>query len=237
MGKTAFVAGSANGIGARTVRLLKEQGYVVGGFDLSEHQPGACDAVYQGDVLEVGSIQAAAASFVADHGPIDTFICCVGIVGKTALVDGSYELMVKILDVNIRGSMLACREVVPFIAHGGSVVLFSSCLSKSPKPGMTAYSASKGAMDAFTRALAIEVAPRIRVNAVAPGLVNTGIWRTAGMSAQDFDDLLARRGSEYPLGRVGEPDDIANAIGFLISPQAAWITGVVLPVDGGEHLK
>lgn len=236
MSKTAFVTGSAAGIGAAVVKLLKDRGYAVGGFDLADQAGSPCDETYSGDVLEIGAVQEAAASFSRKYGGIDSFICAVGIVAKAPLATGPYEQMVRVLDINIKGSMLSCREVLPFMSKGSSIVLFSSCISKSPKPGMTAYGASKGAMDAFARALAIEVAPDIRVNAVAPGLVNTGIWRTAGMSGEAFDDLMARRGAEYPLGRVGVPEDIAAAIGFLISPEASWITGVVLPIDGGEHL-
>jgi len=99
------------------------------------------------------------------------------------------------------------------------------------------YAATKGAVEAMTRAMAIELGPdEVRVNCIAPALVRSDIWLTAGMSDAAYADLLARRGAAYPLGRTGEPEDIAALAAFLLSPKAKWLTGMCLPADGGSSL-
>jgi NAD(P)-dependent dehydrogenase (short-subunit alcohol dehydrogenase family) len=108
---------------------------------------------------------------------------------------------------------------------------------RRPIAGTAVYAATKAGVEGFSRALAFEVGEDgVRVNVVSPALVRSNIWVTAGMPQDAYDRLLAQRGVEYPLGRAGEPADVAEIVRFLISPQASWITGTVIPVDGGSAL-
>ena len=143
----------------------------------------------------------------------------------------------KMMDVNIHGTFNVCRETIPNIRKGGNIVLFSSISSERPAIGMTAYCASKGAIDGLTRALAVELAPDIRVNAVLPGLTDTAIWTKAGLSDSDWARMKDQLRNSNLLQRIGEPTDLANAVAFLASEQASWVTGVLLAVNGGAHLK
>ena len=129
-------------------------------------------------------------------------------------------------------------SVLPLLKrNGGSIVNFSSTIVRSPIAGTSVYAATKAGVEGFSRALAFEVGPDgVRVNVVAPSMVRTNIWIAAGMSAETYERTLAKGGAEYPLGRAGEPEDVAGIVRFLVAPEASWITGTVLPVDGGRTL-
>ncbi|HVL34074.1 MAG TPA: SDR family oxidoreductase, partial [Burkholderiales bacterium] len=139
---------------------------------------------------------------------------------------------------NLEGTLLATRAFVPLLkAARGAVVNLSSGLARRPIAGVAAYAAAKAGVEGFTRAAAFELGPHgVRVNCIAPSLVRSDIWTSAGMSAERYEAMLEKRAAEYPLGRVGEPEDIAELVAFLVSPQAQWITGAVIPADGGSTL-
>lgn len=249
--RTAFITGSSSGIGAAVVRRLASDGYVVGGFDLRPGEAGACARVFQGDVVDPAAVTAAVDAFVAEHGPLHCVVPCAGIVlrglmgdipGKVTglgapILPMTPEDADRVLDINVKGTMNVCRAAIPHMAKGGSIVLFSSTSSPRPTMGLSVYAASKGAIDALTRALAVELAPDVRVNAVLPGLVETPIWMSAGVSAADWERMKELVTNASLLRRNGQPSDIADAVAFLASDQAAWMTGVLMPVNGGTHLK
>jgi 3-oxoacyl-[acyl-carrier protein] reductase len=122
-------------------------------------------------------------------------------------------------------------------AARGCVVNFSTAIVRRPLSGTAVYAAAKAGIEGFTRAMALELGPAgVRVNCVAPSLVRSEIWLSAGMPPARYEQMLAERAAEYPLGRVGEPQDIANLVSFIVSERADWITGAVFPIDGGSSI-
>lgn len=251
MSKTAFVTGTSSGIGAEIGRRLISDGYFVAGMDLNEGASGSNSSLFKGDVTDPAAVKAAIAEVVGARGQIDAVVPCAGIAMRGLLIDQpgrvtslgnpipmlTYEQTRKIIDVNVHGSFNVCREAVPHIRKGGSIVLFSSILSTRPTVGLWAYCASKGAIDSLALALAVELAPDIRVNAVQPGLADTAVWTNAGLSEADWVRMKDMLKGATLLQRIGEPKDLADAVAWLVSDQAAWVTGVLLPVNGGGHLK
>jgi 3-oxoacyl-[acyl-carrier protein] reductase len=177
---------------------------------------------------------------VQAYGGLDVLVNCAGIaVQRSPFVEASVEDIERLVQTNVLGTMFVTQAFLPLvIERKGSVVNFSSTLAQRPRAGSIAYSATKGAVEAFTRALAIEAAEHgVRVNCIAPALVRSEIYLAAGMSQADYDKLLAARAKEFPLRRVGEPQDVTGMLSYLVSDSAGWITGLCLPVDGGAMLR
>jgi len=243
-GKVALVTGGSRGIGQATARLMLESG--AEGVTITSRKPdnleGSVSALMAagvpGDRLQAIAARAddpadaerAIAQTIERFGACDILVNNAGTnpaPGPLATVDlGAVD---KTWSVNQRGPLIWCQKVVRqwMADHGGSIVNVSSVGGLRPAPILGAYNISKAALAFFTQQLASELAPSIRVNAVAPGVVRT---RLAGSL---WEGREAEAGKAHPLGRIGEPDDIARAIVFLASDAASWITGVVLPVDGG----
>ena len=243
-GKVAVVTGGSRGIGQATAALMLASG--AEGVVITSRKPDNLEQARKERV--VGG--AAPARFEA--GPprppdpedarrpsgatIDRFGSCDILVNNAGtnpapgpLVTVDLGALDKTWAVNQRGPLLWCQQAVTqwMADHGGAIVNVSSVGGLRPAPILGAYNISKAALAHFTHQLAMELAPVVRVNAVAPGVVKT---RLAG-SLWEGREEEASKG--HPLGRLGEPDDIARAIVFLASDAASWITGVVLPVDGG----
>ena len=140
------------------------------------------------------------------------------------------------MDVNLTGAMRACRAALPHLsAQGGSIVLVSSGAGLSPLRHRTAYCASKAGLNMLAKTLAMELAPDgIRVNALCPGAVETGLFRSGFNGIADQDAALAEVKARYALKRVAEPEEIARAILFLLSEDASYVTGIAMAVDGGR---
>lgn len=237
-GRVALVTGAGSGIGRATAGRLALEGADVVVTDLDEGAAGEVAASLPGrarrlalglDVTDTGAVDGAVEAAGAAFGGVDVLVNVAG--GDVA--HPAFELTddatwTSLLDLNLLGVVRCCRAAVPRLRrsrHGGTIVNVSSVnamLALSSEP----YSAAKAGVIALTRNLAVSLAPEVRVNAVAPGTVRTRVW-------DDQPGGADRMRSLYPLGRVGEPTDIAAAIAFLVSDDAAWITGHTLPVDGG----
>lgn len=229
----AVVTGGTSGIGRAVADRLRADGYRV----ISVSRTATGDDEYQADVSDPHAVDRLVESVLADTGRVDALVTSAGMVERGPLSDTPRERLDRQVEVNLMGTMYVCRGFADALdRHGGAIVTVSSSIAASPQPGVGAYAAAKGGVEALTRVLALELAPRVRVNAVRPALVETGIWIDGGMTAEDYQELVKRRAAEYPMGRVGQPEDVAAAVSFLLSSQAAWITGVVLPVDGGSGL-
>lgn len=212
--KTAVVTGGASGIGAATAALLRAEGAQVVILDRDN-----CDVTDEAAVAR------------AMHLPsIDVLVTCAGVAGRNTVDQQDADGWDRIFAVNAKGAFLASKHALPKMAAGSAIVHVASVVAVTGFRQRAAYSASKGAIVAQTRNMALDYAQRgIRVNCVCPGFVRTPFIQPI----LDDPERAAKLAALHPLGRIGEAEDIAKSICFLASEDAAWITGHALSVDGG----
>ncbi|MFK4144667.1 SDR family NAD(P)-dependent oxidoreductase [Streptomyces sp. NPDC004065] len=239
-GHAALVTGAARGIGAATARRLAREGarVLVTDIDRAEaertaaalRQAGLTAAAHPLDVADRASVEAAVAYAVGTFGSLDVLVNCAAHCSPDTPLfeDGPDDVWARDLDVTLTGAYRCCRAALPHLAASGrGAVVCIGSVNGVQDFGNHAYSAAKAGLASLTRTLAGHAAARgVRVNLVMPGTVRTSAW-------EGRDAELDRVRALYPLGRVGEPDDIAAAVAFLASRDAAWITGTTLTVDGG----
>ena len=242
--KVAIVTGGSSGLGYATAKQLIDDGMtvIITGRDRDKLQAakellGDHCIAKQVDTSDFDALPGFVEDVVSDHGGIDVLVNNAGINMKKAVVDVTNEDFQKILNVNLTGVFALSREVIKVMTNQktkGVIINISSMAAQYGLPYVIAYSASKTAIDGMTRALAVELGPvGIRVNAVAPGFIYTP------MTAKALDSDPARKAKvmgRTPMGKMGEPQDIADAISFLVSDRAKFIHGVVLAVDGGNSI-
>ncbi len=218
MSRLAIVSGSASGIGAAIAQRLTDDGFTVVELDLAAFP--SCD------VRDEDSISAA----LAPHPRIDVVVNSAGIAVRHTVEEESVETWDQIQAVNVRGSFLVSKHALPKMVSGGSIVHIASVVGTLGFRERAAYTASKGAIVALTRNMALDYAGRaIRVNCICPGFIATPLIEPILRDAE----RTARLTALHPLGRLGRPEDIANMASFLASEQASWITGQSFAVDGG----
>jgi 3-oxoacyl-[acyl-carrier protein] reductase len=242
-GKVALVTGASKGIGAEIARHLAAEGAAVvvnyasskEGADRVvaeiEERGGRAVAV-QGDVAKAGDIKKLFAGAKEAFGRLDVLVNNAGVFEFAPLEAITEEHFHRQFNINVLGLILATQEAAAaFGPEGGSIINVSSMVSYSPPPGASVYSATKGAVDAITTSLARELAGRkIRVNSINPGMVETEGVHAAGFLGTDFATQAI---AQTPLGRIGQPADIAKAVVFLATDDSGWVTGSTLPVAGG----
>ena len=246
-GRRAVVTGGARGIGAATARRLAEAGadVIVADLDTAGAKATADDiAAATGrrvlattlDVTRTDTLAAAADLAVRELGGLEIWVNNAGIYPTTgAAIDAADDFIDRMLELNVRGTYAGAREAARRMTNGGSIVNLASTAGLRAAPGISAYVASKHAVVGLTKNLALEFAAlNIRVNAVAPGVIDTPGVRDQlePLKAAGLD--VGARMTKTLLGRAGQADDVARVITFLASDMAAWITGVVIPVDAGS---
>ncbi|WP_421849339.1 SDR family NAD(P)-dependent oxidoreductase [Novosphingobium sp.] len=237
-GKTVVITGAGSGIGAATARRFGAEGAEVVLIDLSLEAAQAVARDIPGsmplgcDVADQDAVNAAIERVAETFGSIDVLFNNAGIANQLhATPDTPADEWLRIVAVNLNSIFYMCRAAIPHMrGRGGAIINTSSVAGLGGDRGCHAYSATKAAVINYTRTLAIDHgADGIRVNAVCPGPIATAM--TAGLFA--VPQLVAMTNEAIPLGRYGEPEDIASAVAFLASDDAAFMTGVIVPVDGG----
>jgi 3-oxoacyl-[acyl-carrier protein] reductase len=242
-GKVAIVTGASKGIGAGIAQQLAAEGAAVV-VNYSSSQEGAERVVraiskgggralaVQADLAKKADIDRLFAETRKAFGPIDILVNNAGLYEFAPIEEVTVEHFRKQFDLNVLGLLLATQAAVKhFSPNGGSIINISSIVSTMGVPNATVYSGTKGAVDAITRSLAKELGPRgIRVNAINPGMVETEGFRAAGVAESDMRKQVE---AQTPLGRIGQPQDIAGAALFLASADSSWITGETLTIAGG----
>lgn len=246
-GKVAVVTGGGSGFGADIATKLVEDGASVTVLDVDDaggqRVADAINASSAGrarflhcDVSRRADVAAAVRAIVEADGRIDAYVNNAGITHRNQpMLDVSEDWFDRIFAVNVKALYLSALELVPvFRAQGGGVVInIASTAGIRPRPGLTVYNASKAAAIGFSKSMAVEFAPdNIRVNAVCPVAGETPLL--SEFMGGDTPELRAKFAGTVPLGRLSQPRDIANAVAFLASDEAAFITGVALEVDGGR---
>ena len=241
--KVAVVTGSSKGIGAGIAKALADEGAsVVVNYATSRRDAdmvvadiaskGGKAAAIQGDVSKSDDVERLFANTNGAFGRVDILVNNAGIYRFGPIEAVTEDEFHQHFNINVLGVLLATKEAIKhFTPEGGSIINFSTTVTRNPPPGTSLYIASKSAIEALTRVFAKELGSRkIRVNAISPGEVETEGTRSAGIVGSDFEKQMLQ---QTPLGRVGQPDDIAPVAVFLASDDARWVTGEIIAVSGG----
>ena len=231
--KIVVVTGGSSGMGAASARLFAEQGDTVIVVDLDGT---ADDHTVIGDVSDSAFCEATIDEIVARHGTIDVLVNAAGTIHRadsSGTSDADWE---RVIGVNLNGTFFMSRAAVRHMvaAGGGAIVNFGSIWGGVGAAGVTAYCVSKGAVHQLTRAMALDHAEQgVRVNAVAPGEVNTPMLSSQRAAPPSAADLQAMAEATIPVKRLAEPIEIAEMVVFLASDRASYMTGAIVPIDGG----
>jgi NAD(P)-dependent dehydrogenase (short-subunit alcohol dehydrogenase family) len=247
-GKVALVTGASSGIGKATAKRLASEGARVVVTARREDR-------LRGLVDEIAGSGGAALPIASDltsetdrrrlvdetarrEGGLDVLVNAAGIIGFGTIEDTTLDAWNRMFDVNVVSIFHLMQLALPhLLPRKGNIVNVSSVNGLRSFPGVLAYCSSKSALDQLTRCSALELAAKgVRVNAVNPGVVVTELHRQAGLDEQAYAAFLERSKTTHPIGRVGDPKDLAALITFLASNEAGWITGATVSIDGGRHL-
>jgi len=236
--RRVVISGASSGIGLETARMLASRGAEVcltarraDTLTAAAKDIGENAWAWPCDVTNPESVATLAAQTKTRWGAVDGLVNNAGVAPMARLDETTDDVWDEAFAVNVKGPFLLCRELAGLLHAGSSpsVVNVSSNLAVKAIPGMAAYNASKAALNQLTRSLALEWAPNVRVNAVMPGVVDTPIHASRGMSSEQVEAI----GEIHPMKRVGRPEEVAEMIVFLLSDASSWMTGTIIPVDGG----
>lgn len=245
--KSILVTGASSGIGRATALALGKEGasLIAAGRRRDRLEQVAAEArangapceIVTGDVRDEAACADLVATAQARYGGLDGLVNAAGVIGTSGLLNSTPEEWDRVMNVNLRSVFLMTKAAAPaLIERKGAVVNLSSVAGPRPYMGLLPYCVSKAGVDQLTRCVALELAPQgVRVNAVCPGVVVTEL-HTVTNAIPDYAGFLERSKTTHPLGRVGQPEEVASLILFLLSTEAGWITGSTVSIDGGRAL-
>jgi NAD(P)-dependent dehydrogenase (short-subunit alcohol dehydrogenase family) len=233
-GRAAIVTGAASGIGAAVARHLRQLGAQVAGIDLAPAPDASLSCPV--DLRDDNAIASAVKRAAAAHGEATILVHCAGVCPPGSLLESDDATYLETYDINVVSAIRLLRHCAPAMgrAGGGAVVVISSINARFATPTLAAYAASKAALESLVRTAALELAPsRIRVNAIAPGSIDTPMLQASFQREADPAAARERNVERHPLGRLGVVEDVAELASFLVGKGSTWITGAIVPVDGG----
>lgn len=238
--KIAVITGGTTGIGLATAQLFIEEGakVVVTGRNpetLSQAQAtlGSGADVIAADTSNLAAVEQLFKTIAERYKKIDALFVNAGVAKFAPLAQSTPEFFDEQFNVNVRGAYFTVQHAVPLIADGGAILFTASMVTTIAEPMSSVYAATKAALRSFGRSLASELAPRIRVNTVSPGPIETPIFGKLGLPSDVIQAFAADMLQRNPLKRIGQGHDVAKAALFLLSDEAAYTTGTELFVDGG----
>lgn len=240
--KVALVTGAGSGIGLATARRIATEGGTVVAGILDESQRAAVKD-FDSVVLDVRSEQAwdvAMNHVMKNHGGLDVLVNSAGISPTGTAEETTWELWDEVMAINLKGTFIGCKRAIPLMRKrgGGAIVNLASINGIRGNTRLVAYAATKGGVVAMTMSLALDhVGENIRVNCVCPATIDTPMVH--GMIAETADPVAAQRAlrAKHPIGRMAQPEEVAATIAFLASPDASFMTGLAIPVDGGRSIR
>jgi NAD(P)-dependent dehydrogenase (short-subunit alcohol dehydrogenase family) len=240
-GKVAVVTGGNSGIGLATAKQFRDEGarVAISGrsqktLDEAAKELGKDALAVQADVSNLADTDRLFSAVEKRFGKIDILFVNAGVAKFSPVETVSEEHYDEIFDINAKGAYFTIRKALPYLNDGASIILNSSVVSHKALPTAGVYAATKAAMRSFTRSLAAGLAERnIRVNAVAPGPIETPIIGRTGLPQEAIDEWTKTLLASVPMKRLGKPEEVATTVAFLASKDASFITGVELDVDGG----
>ncbi|MDM7924019.1 MAG: SDR family oxidoreductase [Pyrinomonadaceae bacterium] len=245
-GKVALISGASSGIGRAAALVFAANGYNVVAVGRNEHELGSLRdearempgtvRIHLADITEASQVDRLISETLQHLGRIDVLVNSAGIIKNGSIETTTLDDWDKMMNINVRSMFHFMQKCVPHLeTTKGNIVNVSSITGLRAFPGVLAYCVSKAAVDQLTRCAALELAPKgIRVNAVNPGVVVSNLHKRGGMNEEDYEKFLENAKNTHPLGRPGQPSDVAELIYFLASEKASWITGVTYEVDGGR---
>ncbi|MBU1377048.1 MAG: glucose 1-dehydrogenase [Alphaproteobacteria bacterium] len=240
-GKVAVITGGSTGMGLATARLFVAQGarVVITGrnkasLDAAVAALGDGVEAVQGDIANLADLDRLRDRVAEAHGHVDVIFANAGGGVFGSVADVSEADFDRTVDTNLKGTFFTVQKLLPLMRDGGSIILNTSIAGSKGLPDFSVYSATKAALRSFARTWTTDLkARRIRVNALAPGQIDTEIMRTAGLTQDQVDGFIAQVVPQIPLGRMGEAAEIAKVALFLASDDSSYVTGIELTVDGG----
>ena len=246
--KRVVITGASSGIGRATATLFLSAGHSVALLGRRESElasaaaeatgDGAKAVVIRADLSDEKDCESSMKEAAASLGGIDVLVNAAGILKPGRIEETSLGLWDEMMNINLRSVFHLMQLAIPQLERSrGNIVNVSSVTGPRSFPGVLAYCVSKAGLDQLTRCAALELAPKgIRVNAVNPGVVVTGLHRSGGMGDAAYEAFLEHSKSTHPLGRVGSAAEVAELVRFLASDSASWITGATISIDGGRAL-
>ena len=240
-GKVAVITGGNSGIGLATARRFVAEGahvFITGRrqaeLDEAVRQVGEHVTGVQGDVSSLADLNRLFATVEQQQGRLDVLFANAGIPALAPLGEITEEHFDKVFHINVKGVLFTVQKALPLFTDGGSIILNSSIVASKGLEAISVYSASKAAVRSFARCWTTELRRRqIRVNVISPGYTETPIYNKAGLTQERVDELKVSFAAAVPLGRMGTPEEVANAAVFLASDDSSYVTGIELFVDGG----